>query len=74
MLTAAPDGSDIHVLDPSGHTPHFIWRDPQHVLAWTKHRSQGAAFYLFEDRSDRVEAGPPDTFTIAAGSPSGRSI
>ncbi|HID77083.1 MAG TPA: hypothetical protein EYP56_13945 [Planctomycetaceae bacterium] len=50
MLTAAPDGSDIRVVDPSGHTSHFIWRDPQHILAWSYHPSHGHAFYLFEDR------------------------
>jgi len=51
MLTAAPDGSDIRVLDPSGYTSHFIWRDPEHILAWSRHPSHGDAFYLFEDRT-----------------------
>ena len=51
MLTAAPDGSDIRVIDPSGHTSHFIWRDPQHILAWSRHESHGSAFYLFEDKT-----------------------
>ncbi len=50
MLTAAPDGSDIRVIDPSGHTSHFIWRDPTHILAWSYHESHGNKFYLFEDR------------------------
>ena len=49
MLTAAPDGSDIHVVDDSSKTSHFIWRDPSHVLAWSWHESCGDAFYLFED-------------------------
>jgi hypothetical protein len=50
MFTAAPDGSDLRVIDPSGATSHFIWRDPQHILAWTRHESFGNGFYLFEDR------------------------
>ncbi len=50
MLTAAPDGSDIRVIDPSGYTSHFIWRDPRHILAWTRPAGQGSGFYLFEDR------------------------
>ncbi len=51
MLTAAPDGSDVRVIDPSGYTSHFIWRDPEHILAWSRHESHGNAFYLFEDRT-----------------------
>jgi hypothetical protein len=51
MLTAAPDGSDIRVIDPSGYTSHFIWRDPSHILAWSQHPSHGNAFYLFEDKT-----------------------
>jgi hypothetical protein len=56
MLTAAEDGSDIRVIDPSGYTSHFIWRDPDHILAWSRHPSHGDAFYLFEDkRGGKVE-------------------
>jgi hypothetical protein len=54
MLTATPEGKDLHLLDPSGHTSHFIWRDPQHILAWTRRASNRDAFYLFKDRSDEV--------------------
>ncbi len=50
MLTAARDGSDIRVVDHSGRTSHFIWRDSRHILAWSWHESHGSAFYLFEDR------------------------
>jgi Tol biopolymer transport system component len=50
MLTAAADGSDVRVIDHSGRTSHFIWRDPRHILAWSWHKSHGSAFYLFEDK------------------------
>jgi hypothetical protein len=50
MITAAPDGSDLRVIDPSGATSHFIWRDPRHILAWSRHSSHGNGFYLFEDK------------------------
>ena len=50
MITAAPDGSDVRVIDPSGATSHFIWRDPRHILAWSRY--QGAdGFFLFEDKA-----------------------
>jgi hypothetical protein len=51
MLTAAPDGTDVRIVDPSGYTSHFIWRDPEHILAWSRHPSHGDAFYLFEDKT-----------------------
>lgn len=56
MLTARPDGSDVHVVDDYGHTSHFIWRDPSHILAWSWHPSQGAAFYLYEDGLEKNKA------------------
>ena len=49
MLTATPDGKDIRMVDNSGYTSHFIWRDPSHILAWTKLPSHGNRFYLFKD-------------------------
>ena len=50
MCTAAADGSDIRVVDDSGHTSHFIWRDPQHILAWSYHPSHDMKFYLYRDQ------------------------
>ncbi len=55
MLTASPDGSDLRVVDPHGKTSHFIWRDPNHILAWAWHPSHGSAFYLYQDGTDKVE-------------------
>jgi len=56
MLTAAFDGSDIHIVDDYGHTSHFIWRDPSHILAWAWQPAQEWGFYLFEDGSREVQA------------------
>jgi hypothetical protein len=55
MFTAAPDGSDIRVLDDFGYTSHFIWRDSHHVLAWARRPGCGDAFYLFTDGEQAVE-------------------
>ena len=51
MFTASQDGSDLRVVDDSGKTSHFIWRDPESILAWTEPRGKSAAFYLFEDQA-----------------------
>jgi hypothetical protein len=64
MFTANPDGKDLFILDPYGKTSHFIWRDPQHVMAWAWHPSHGERFYLYHDRSDRVEVVGPDVMTV----------
>ena len=64
MFTATVDGKDLHVLDPYGGTSHFIWRDPTHVLAWAKHPSHGEKFYLYEDRTDKVEVVGKDVMTV----------
>lgn len=50
MYTATPEGKDLRLVDSSGFTSHFIWRDPSHILAWSRHPSHGDAFYLFEDQ------------------------
>ena len=55
MMTAAVDGSEIYAVDQYGYTSHFIWRDPQHILAWARHPSHDDAFYLFRDGSQEVE-------------------
>ena len=55
MFTVGVDGSGLHLVDDSGSMSHFIWRDPNHILGWTRHPSHAAAFYLLRDRSDWVE-------------------
>ncbi|MCY4081335.1 MAG: hypothetical protein OXF54_13920 [Caldilineaceae bacterium] len=55
MMTAASDGSDIYPVDQYGHTSHFIWRDPEHILAWARHPSHGDAFYVYRDHTQDVE-------------------
>jgi hypothetical protein len=63
LITADADGSNLYVLDPHGKTSHYDWRDPGHVLAWAYHPSHGDKFYLYRDRTDRVEVVGPDVMT-----------
>ncbi len=55
MITASIDGSDLYILDPSGASSHFIWRDPQHILAWTQPKDKRPGFYLFKDKTSEIE-------------------
>lgn len=64
MFTADRDGRDLHVLDPYGRTSHFIWRDSAHVCAWAWHPSHGEKFYLYKDKTNKVEVVAPDVMTV----------
>jgi hypothetical protein len=64
MLTASPDGKDLCVVDPSGDTSHFIWRDAEHILAWTRPAGKPWGFYLFRDRTEHVEAVGEGVMTV----------
>jgi Tol biopolymer transport system component len=58
------DGADVHVLDPWGGTSHFVWRDPNHIFAWAWHPSHEDRFYLYEDKTDKVEVVGPDVMIV----------
>ena len=55
MITARPDGSDVRIVCPNGYTSHFIWRDPMHILAQSRHYdgNENWGNFLFRD----VDAG-----------------
>ena len=64
MMTAAVDGSEVRVVDDYGHTSHFIWRDPEHILAWSYHPSRESRFYLYRDGSRDVEVVGEGAMTV----------
>jgi hypothetical protein len=63
MFTSNGEGKDMYVVDPYGGTSHFVWRDPQHILAWATHPSHGDKFYVYRDKSDQVEVVGKDVMT-----------
>jgi hypothetical protein len=64
MFVADQDGRNLRVLDPSGRTSHFIWRDPDHLLVWTSHPSHGSKYYLFNATSGTAEVIAPNVLTL----------
>jgi hypothetical protein len=64
MMTCKPDGSDLFVINPSGMTSHFIWRDPSHILAFAHQPSHGNRFYVFEDGTGKSEVVGPELMTV----------
>ncbi|MDA8698268.1 hypothetical protein N9M41_07295 [Rhodopirellula sp.] len=54
MVTANLDGTDRYILDPSGYTSHFIWKNDDQVTMWTRPQGQPNGFYEFTDRTTKV--------------------
>jgi hypothetical protein len=48
MYSSDLNGKNIRIVDGSGYTSHFIWRDSQHLAMWTRHQGKDG-FYLFKD-------------------------
>ncbi|NJO70128.1 MAG: hypothetical protein HC830_13360, partial [Bacteroidetes bacterium] len=53
MFTASANGDDLYCIDPSGHTSHFIWKNPRHICAFTKPLGQETGFYELEDKTGK---------------------
>lgn len=54
-FTAQPDGGDLFCFNEHGMVSHFIWRDPKHLLAWSREPDSGNKFHLYEDMTDNVQ-------------------
>jgi hypothetical protein len=52
LITVRPDGSDVRIVIPNGYASHFIWRDPEHILAQSRHwlGNDNWGNFLFDDR------------------------
>ena len=65
MFTASNTGKDLYLIDPHGRTSHFIWRDPQSILAWAGHPMRPSdRFFLYQDKTDKVEVVGEDVMTV----------
>ena len=63
MFTAGVDGGDVWLLNDHRKTSHFIWRDPQTVLAWANRDDLGEHYHLFTDRTHEVRPVAPEVLT-----------
>lgn len=64
MLTADKDGKDLYVVDPSGFSSHFVWRDPEHIFLFTYHPTAKMRFYLFKDKTREVTPVGPEVMVV----------
>lgn len=64
MFTINIDGSEPYVLEPSGLVSHFIWRDPQHLVAWARPDAEPEArVILYTDKTREYAKIGPDIIT-----------
>ncbi len=55
-VTANPDGGDMRILQNGGKFSHFIWRDPQSILAWARPGDvESPHCYLFDELTKKVQ-------------------
>lgn len=63
MFTCSPDGSDLFLLNDHDMTSHFDWQGPNTILAYARRRGFGDHYFIFHDRSDKIEILGADVFT-----------
>lgn len=64
MFTINIDGTEPYVLEPSGLVSHFIWRDPQHLVAWSRPEAeQEARVIIYKDKTREYAKIGPDIIT-----------
>ena len=64
MVTADINGSGRYILDPSGHTSHFIWKNPREICMWTKPIGKEWGFYVFTDKTGEIAPVGKDIMTV----------
>ena len=49
MFTVGSDGSAPRIVADHGMVSHFIWRNPQEILAWSSEPDTGSRYHLYDD-------------------------
>lgn len=63
MHTANLNGSGLFTLANDRMVSHFIWRDPEHLLAWGRDSELGDHFFLYRDQTGEKEIVGPEVLT-----------
>ncbi|WP_009963770.1 hypothetical protein [Verrucomicrobium spinosum] len=65
MFTVNLDGTEPYVLEPSGVVSHFIWRDPEHLVAWAKPTAEPEArVIVYKDKTREYTKLGADKITV----------
>lgn len=63
-FTMKPDGEERFCFNNHGMVSHFIWRDPDHLLAWSREPESGNKFHLYKDKTDIVTVVGEEALTV----------
>ncbi len=55
MFTAKADGTDIHLVNDSGHVSHYCWRDDNDLLCYSTVVGKGEGYYLYDDHTGEIQ-------------------
>lgn len=55
IMTASPNGKDMRIVDTSGRSSHFIWRDCESILAFSTPHGNQKGFYVFRDGDNAID-------------------
>lgn len=55
LLTSNIDGSDINLINDSGHSSHYYWKDDFHLLCYGTVKGKGEGYFLFDIQSGESE-------------------
>ncbi len=51
LLTSDIHGTDIRILNDSGHSSHYCWLDDDHLLCYSTVKGKGEGYFLFDVQS-----------------------
>ena len=54
LITANPDGTDLHILNGDLMTSHCCWIDNENILSYCFVEGKGAGYFKFKDKSNTV--------------------
>lgn len=55
MFTANADGSDLRCVADHGMVSHFIWKNPQEILAWSREPEPGNRYHVYNDATGDID-------------------
>jgi Tol biopolymer transport system component len=55
MFTLGVDGTDPHIVSDNNMVSHFIWKNPEEILAWSREPETGNRYHFYNDAKATVE-------------------
>ena len=63
ILISSIDGNHVRVLNDSGHSSHYCWKDDDELLCYSTVRDKGEGYYLYDTHTGLNQIIGPDCLT-----------